>query len=86
MLLTSLGQETLRTLRRQRFHQLPLRLAVLRTFLELAEFSSRIPTREHVAEHLQQRRHVPVTVDTLPARWLENISDLVAQSTVPKGS
>ena len=77
MSLTPLGQETLATLRRHYFHDLPLRLAVLRTALELAEFNARTPTLNNVEQQLQERRHVPISVDAIPESWLENLKDFV---------
>lgn len=77
MALTPLGETTLATLRRQRFYELPLRLAVLRTALELAEFNRTDPTPYRIARHLQERRHVPIAVEAMPMRWLENLTDLV---------
>ncbi len=78
MFLSPLGQETLAALRRQYFHDLPLRLAVLRTALELAEFNQRTPTLDNVAQQLRERRHVPISADAIPARWLENFNEFTA--------
>jgi hypothetical protein len=78
MSLTAQGQETLAELRRHRFHDLPLRLAVLRTALELAEFSPKAPTLQAVTLRLQERRHVPISEDAIPRWWLSNWSDFFA--------
>jgi len=80
MHLSPQGQQLLESLQRRRFSDLPLSLAILRTALELAAMNPTPPTLDDVVDHLQTRRHLPVTREAVPVAWIDSIEKALREA------